>query len=194
MNFLAHLYLSGSDDELKIGNFIADMVKGKEKENYSARIQEGIELHRKIDQYTDSHEQVKKAVELIKPNQGRYSPVVVDLMFDHYLAANWSKYHAQELNEYAQEVYRLMDSRLAILPDMFAYMLSRMKAQNWLYEYQHLDGIQQAFEGMSRRATFDSGMAKARYDLEERYQELGTCFELFFDDIVLFVKNEGVII
>ena len=28
MNFLAHLYLSGEDEELLIGNFIADYVKG----------------------------------------------------------------------------------------------------------------------------------------------------------------------
>ncbi len=29
MNFLSHLYLSGNSEELIIGNFIADSVKGK---------------------------------------------------------------------------------------------------------------------------------------------------------------------
>ena len=56
MNFLAHSYLSGSDQKILVGNFIGDFVKGKQYENYDDSIQKGIILHREIDYYTDKHE------------------------------------------------------------------------------------------------------------------------------------------
>lgn len=33
MNFLAHIYLSGNDEMVQIGNFIADGIKGKQYES-----------------------------------------------------------------------------------------------------------------------------------------------------------------
>ena len=55
MNFLAHLFLSGENEKVKIGNFIGDFVKGNKLEEYDQEIQFGIRLHREIDSYTDSH-------------------------------------------------------------------------------------------------------------------------------------------
>ena len=37
MNFLAHIYLSGENENIKIGNFIADAVKGKSTKNIQQR-------------------------------------------------------------------------------------------------------------------------------------------------------------
>lgn len=192
LNFLAHQYLSGDDPNLKIGNFIADFVRGSDFENYSESVQEGILLHRKIDTFTDQHPQVKRAVELIRPSQKKYSPVVVDIMFDHFLAANWQRYHSKDLNLFAHEFYDLLLSYKAPLPEALKWILPRMKQQNWLYEYQYLDGIQQAFEGMSRRASFKSRMSFAGEDLKENYEDLNECFELFFEEIVNYVKDQGV--
>ena len=62
MNFLAHLYLSGSDPMVKVGNFIGDHVKGNAYQNYEIGIQQGILLHRKIDFFTDTHPLVKQSV------------------------------------------------------------------------------------------------------------------------------------
>jgi hypothetical protein len=53
MNFLAHIYLSGESDEIKVGNFIGDYVKGKNWEKYPERSSEAFLLHRKIDSFTD---------------------------------------------------------------------------------------------------------------------------------------------
>ena len=38
MNFLAHLYLSGNNEDILFGNFIADAVKGKVIDNYNSTI------------------------------------------------------------------------------------------------------------------------------------------------------------
>ncbi len=55
MNFLAHIYLSGDNDLMKIGNFMADGIHGKNLENFPLDIQKGIILHRFIDTFTDAH-------------------------------------------------------------------------------------------------------------------------------------------
>lgn len=194
MNFLAHQYLSGPDDQLKIGNFLADMIRGKEIERFDNGIQKGILLHRSIDQFTDSHKAVKEAIKLFKETQGKYASVIVDITFDHFLAFHWKKYHSKELNVFANEFYDLMASNYSILPEKVQYMIPRMKQQNWLYEYQFLDGIQQAYEGISRRASFDSNMANARVGLEKNYDQLNQLFEAFFSDIIKHVKSQDVLI
>ena len=55
MNYLAHIYLSGDNDLVTVGNFIADGIKGKSYKKYPKEIQTGVLLHRNIDTFTDAH-------------------------------------------------------------------------------------------------------------------------------------------
>jgi len=55
MNFLAHTWLSFSDDEL-VGNMLADYIRNRERHLFSEGIQKGIALHRAIDTFTDFYE------------------------------------------------------------------------------------------------------------------------------------------
>ena len=98
MNYLAHVYLSGADPDLSIGNFIADQVKGKSYATYPYAIQRGILLHRKIDDFTDRHPLFKKNVRLLFPTFRHYSRVIVDMFFDHFLATQWGEYHTNLWN------------------------------------------------------------------------------------------------
>ena len=52
---MAHLFLSGDDDDIKIGNYLGDFVKGNQLDKYPKGIRDGILLHRKIDHFTDNH-------------------------------------------------------------------------------------------------------------------------------------------
>ena len=89
MNYLAHIYLSGDDDPLlKIGNFIADSVKGKAFKKYPQAIQNGIKLHREIDTFTDSHPIVFESKHRLFKKSRHYSSVIVDVLYDHFLAKN----------------------------------------------------------------------------------------------------------
>ena len=84
MNFLAHIYLSGEDTPLMIGNFIGDFVKGNEYKNFPADIQNGVLLHREIDSYTDSHEIVLESKKRLREKYRHYSGVITDIFYDHY--------------------------------------------------------------------------------------------------------------
>src|SRR5436190_22096246 len=108
MNYLAHLYLSGDDPMIMIGNFIADHIKGKQFDLYSKEIQKGILLHRSIDTFTDQHPLVEQSKLLLRPHFHKYAPVIADVFYDHFLAKDWKNYHPQSLENFAQHAYQLM--------------------------------------------------------------------------------------
>ena len=141
MNYLAHIYLSKDDDLLKIGNFAADSIKGKSFLKYPERMRTGITLHRAIDTYTDSHPIVRESVSRLFPKYSHYSTVIVDILYDHYLAKNWNDFHSQPLSEYVNEFYTLLENQYSILPKRVQSFLPVMTEHNWLLSYATIDGI-----------------------------------------------------
>lgn len=190
MNFLAHIYLSGEDPELKIGNFIADSVKGKKFLEYPKRISQGITLHRKIDSYTDSHEIVKQSISRLSPKYGRYSSVIVDILYDHFLAANWKDYSTTPLEQYTLDFYDLLHDYYEILPQKIQNFLPYMIRDNWLLSYATISGIGSVLSGMNRRTKNRSKMNFAVIELEQYYTDFEKEFRSFFEELEVFTKNE----
>lgn len=190
MNFLAHIYLSGEDDELMIGNFIADSVRGKKFEEYPQRVRHGILLHRAIDSYTDSHDVVHESKDRLRPRFGKYVPVIVDVFYDHFLAVNWHKYHDEPLKQFTRRVYKTFRKNRRLLPARVSGFLPFMTANDWLANYAKLSGIERALWGLSRRSKFNPEMDKSVAVLEERYEEFAGDFERFFPDLKAFVETE----
>lgn len=184
MNYLAHIYLSGDNHDLMVGNFIADAVKGRQLDKYQQSIQQGIQLHREIDSYTDTHEITRKSKARLFGRYSHYAAVIVDIFYDHYLAVDWATYHDEDLEKYTQKVYSVLNNYETILPEKIKYMLQYMVPQNWLLNYGNLEGIERVLRGMSRRTTFDSGMDLAIEDLNLYYQEFKDDFEAFFPELV----------
>ncbi|WP_108802615.1 ACP phosphodiesterase [Aquimarina sp. Aq107] len=190
MNFLAHIYLSGEDQELKIGNFIADSVKGKKFAQFPERIQQGITLHRKIDSYTDSHPIVRESVLRLFPKYGHYSTVIVDILYDHYLAVYWSDYSKIPLDKYVSDFYTLLQEYYEVLPKRVQDFLPYMFRDNWLLSYATIPGIGRILYQMNHRTKNKSKMNFAVVELEQYYNEFEKEFRSFFEELELFTKNE----
>lgn len=155
MNFLAHLYLSGDDPKIMVGNFIGDFVKGRNAlEQFEPRIIKGIELHRAIDEFTDSHPVVAASKTRLRAKYRHYSGVIVDVFYDHFLARNWNLYHAELLPDFADKAYGVIQSFDLILPAEVKYMMPYMVKGNWLMNYSKTEGINRALSGMSRRTPY----------------------------------------
>lgn len=184
MNFLAHLYLSGNDEEIRFGNFIADAVKGKVINNYPRGVRNGIRLHRSIDTFTDRHPVVKASISRLIPKYRKFSGIVVDLYYDHFLARNWDKFSGNDLETFVQDAYKMLLNRYEELPPRSKRILPYMVSQNWLAGYRRFDVMEQVFGGMSRRAKFYSGMENAVDDLKLYYDEFREEFFGFFPDII----------
>lgn len=192
MNYLAHIYLSYNNTKLEIGNFIADSVKGNDYLDFPETIKNGIILHRKIDSFTDSHPIVKK-VKSYFSDYGHYAGVIGDIIFDHFLAKNWSKYHNTPLLEFTYYFYNSLENNWDLLPARVQHFYPYMKAQNWLFMYESISGISDILFQMNRRTRNISKMNYAIIELRENYRELELLFTSFFVDLENFTKKEALI-
>ncbi|MBK7183586.1 MAG: DUF479 domain-containing protein [Bacteroidetes bacterium] len=190
MNFLSHLYLSGENEGLLIGNFIADSVKGSDFLKYPEEIQKGIVLHRKIDTFTDSHPIVEESKQRLRERYKKYASVIVDVYYDHYLAANWNVYSNEKLEDYVLKTYDTINRNKHLLPPKSQLFNEYMVQYNILYAYGELEGIDRVLQGMSRRASFVSNMEHAIQELKEHYHLFGKEFNSFFPDLQQFVNTQ----
>ncbi|MCF4102629.1 acyl carrier protein phosphodiesterase [Gillisia sp. M10.2A] len=190
MNYLAHIYLSAEDEQLKIGNFIADSVKGKKYLNYPEKIQKGIILHRSIDSFTDSHDTVKKSVHRLFPIYGHYSTVIVDILYDHFLAANWHEYSKIPLPQYTSAFYQLLKDNFQHLPKRVQQFLPIMIDKNWLLSYKTIEGIEKILFQMNQRTKNRSQMHLAVHELELYYSDFKREFTMFFEELETYTNKK----
>jgi acyl carrier protein phosphodiesterase len=187
MNYLAHAYLSFNEPEILAGNMISDFVKGKNKFDYSLTIQQGIALHRAIDQFTDFHPVTQEAKSYFKKDYRLYSGAFVDVVFDHFLANDKNEFfNDKELDSFCQSTYHNLQNNSSVFPEKFLQMLPYMKKQNWLFHYGSREGIEKSFGGLVRRAVYLSESAIAFSIFNNYYQELEKCYQLFFPEIKKF--------
>jgi acyl carrier protein phosphodiesterase len=187
MNFLAHLFLSGENTEIKVGNFIGDFVKGKNvAERFGKEIAKGISLHRVIDWFTDRHATVKQSKDRLREKYHHYSGVIVDVFYDHFLAKNFHRYSEKLLPDFADECYGIIQQHDSILPEEVKYMMPYMINGNWLVNYSKIEGIHRALSGMSRRTKFNSRMDEASEDLKTHYSDFEAEFFSFFPELRQF--------
>ena len=183
MNYLAHIFLSGDDRRVQIGNFVGDAVKGRAYENYPLGFREGILLHREIDDYTDHHPVVREVVDMLRGGFGRYSGVLTDIYFDHLLARSFQSYSGQSLRWFAFGFYRALVLNYRHLPERFKWFLWHFILTNRLVRYASLSGIKRSLEIMVeyKNLGVDPGAAIVFFERnQDRLQEL---FDRFLPDV-----------
>jgi acyl carrier protein phosphodiesterase len=183
MNFLAHIYLSGDNDLIKIGNFMADGIRGKQFEHFPEEVQKGIILHRSIDTYTDSHDIFRQSTKRLHEKYHHYAGVIVDIVYDHFLAKNWEKYSDEKLDRFINRFYRSLHENYPILSEKTQDLMPYMVKQNWLLSYQTVEGIRNILTQMDRRSKNLSKMQFATEELVTFYTEFEQEFTLFFEDL-----------
>ncbi|MBB1149844.1 DUF479 domain-containing protein [Myroides sp. NP-2] len=188
MNFLAHVYLSGADQEKAIGNFIADSVRGKQYVDYPKGIQHGILLHREIDTFTDTHAIWRQNKKLLVPTYNHYAAVIIDMYYDHFLAKNWLDYHEVPLEEYAARFYALLEDNVALLPAKVQNFLPIMIRENWFTCYETVDGLGYILQQMDRRTKGISKMSRATTELLLYYDIMEADFIRFFKELEAHVS------
>ncbi|PZX51079.1 acyl carrier protein phosphodiesterase [Algoriphagus ratkowskyi] len=190
MNYLAHAYLSFGQDEVLVGNFIGDFVKGKMMNTFPEEVQHGIKLHREIDKFTDTHPLVRAGQSYLRPKYRLYSTVITDIYFDYFLAKNWGRYSDIPLEEFIQNTFSTLKHNRQLFPERFLNMFQWMVQENWLIQYREIEGIHKTLSGMSRRTRFPSKMEMAHLDLMEKEQEFQVIFFAFFADLETFAREK----
>ncbi|MFT4071559.1 MAG: ACP phosphodiesterase [Dysgonamonadaceae bacterium] len=189
MNYLAHAYLSFSEPSVLVGNLIADFVKGRQIEKFSIGIQDGIRIHRQIDEFTDRHIVNREVKGVFSEVVGRYNASFLDVVYDHFLAVNTVYEPIGGWAYFAESVYEEVDRVLPGLPERFQRLFIYMKRENWLYNYRDIGLIQQSFERLSQRALYLDNENKIFEVFVSNYQLLADGFHAFFPDLVAYAES-----
>ena len=185
MNYLGHLFLSGDDPLVTVGNFMADEVKGRDLSRFLPAVERGIRLHRAIDSYTDQHPAQRSGRARVRTHAGRYAGVAMDLFYDHLLASRWSEHHPEPLHRFTQRMYALLHEHSDLLPMHTRLMLTYMEADDWLGSYARIDGIAQALAGMAHR----TGAGDFLRGAEKVLVEHRTAYEAEFDGFLYVFRS-----
>jgi acyl carrier protein phosphodiesterase len=185
MNFLAHIYLSGDNDLMKIGNFMADGIHGKNFDVFPIEIQKGIILHREIDTFTDAHPVFRQSTKRLHANYHHYSGIIVDIFYDHFLAKNWDNYSEERLEDYSERFYQSLRDNYNDLTPKTQKMMPYMIEYNWLLSYQTIDGIESVLAKMDTRMKRDANMQFSVTELKIYYSEFEQEFTAFFKEILV---------
>lgn len=189
MNHLAHCYLSFGDEDLLLGNFIGDFVKGNDWKDYPERVQRGILLHRAIDSFTDNHPLTDRSVSRIRLYARRYAPPFVDILYDHLLTIHWAKHTDQGFQEFAEKTYLQLQNRASEMPGFLQERLPNMIAGEFLHGYTHREGLDWVLNRFSTRLSgqFDiQALSNAFFDQIAGFSE---DFNGFFPDLVAHARH-----
>ena len=183
MNYLGHLFLSGSDEKILLGNFLGDHVSNKTLHLYDLSIQRGIELHREIDLFTDRHPISQELRGMLFDQYRHRSRVILDLFYDHFLAADFCDFLSVSLLDYVIKVSDILQKQLHLMPDSAKHYFIAMRKYGWLEGYTSIDGIRLVLNQMSRRKNMDSMGSSVEF-LEKHYPHFRTQTHTFLHQAI----------
>ncbi len=190
MNYLAHVYLAGPQVTDRVGGLLGDFVKGPLPCGLPPDLASGVELHRFIDRYTDQHPAFMRSRQRISPSRRRFSGVMIDLIYDHFLARHWCCFCDEPLLLYTQAFYQSLEDYRNWLPANLLAILERMRQNNWLAAYADLAVIGRALDQIGiYRIQRSNPLVGSLSELEAHYAELEQDFWSFIPEVIQQVNG-----
>ena len=189
MNYLAHIFFADRTPLSIFGNLLGDFVKGKITGKFPKKLESGIINHRKIDKFTDSHATTFSSRKFIRTERYRFSGIIVDVAYDHFLSKNWNRFSSVELTEFIDSTYELMENEPPGIDNDTLIHLRKMRAEDWLSSYSSIEGIDKAFKRISARIKRKNSLGSAIEDIVENCLELENNFLRFFPELICFINE-----
>ncbi len=192
MNFLAHLYFAEDTPESRVGNLMADFVRGPvDRQPYNGAVMQGMRSHVAVDRFTDSHDVVRESKALISSGRRRFAGIIVDVCYDHFLARNWSNFSDVPLTEFIDRTYGSLRDYRGEMPPVMTRVIRHMVEHDWLQGYHETSGVGRALNGLSMRLRRPNTLAGSVEELEANYGEMEGHFLRFFPDLVRHMEQRG---
>lgn len=193
MNYLAHALLSPEDPLVLMGNLWGDLLKPRDYSGLDACILLGIKRHQAIDAYTDQHKAVDEIMKLLRPFQGKYTPVVADVLMDFILSKFWDDYHPVNLEDFCQDKYKLVNTNLVYLPERLHPRIGRMVSHQWLESCKNRERMERTLIMLSKRAAFENNIPETMQAYDLYQPEIDGLFVAFFEDVRHYInlQSEG---
>jgi len=188
LNHLAHTFLSHGRHDLLVPNTFMDLYTHVEIKSAEGDINNGFIVHKWIDAYTDSHPVVLNLIKELRKDFGKYSAVVIDVYFDHFLAFKWSTFSDQSFQDFKFESYHIMEANFNLLPPRLHIPVKHMIESDWLGSFLTIEGTDITFQMLAKRAKFENNFSLASAVLRARFFEIEAAFMEFFPELNAYIK------
>jgi acyl carrier protein phosphodiesterase len=189
MNYLAHLFFAENSTYSMLGNLMGDFVKGDITNKYNIEIREGIRTHRMIDKYTDSHETVLLSKKRISSDMRRFSGIMIDVFYDHFLAIHWNEFSNDSLENFINNCYEKLSIAVETpIPENLSVVINKMVSENMLLSYKTVEGIEIAINRISNRIKYKNNLYGGIEELINNYHNLEKDFLEFFPQLTAISK------
>lgn len=192
MNYLAHLFLAQPVIESRIGNLLGDFSKGVEITSLPVAIQLGVENHRFVDRFTDTHPEVQQLKTLISPQRRRFAGIMFDMLFDHFLILHWPRFSSLSFQHSCSDYYADLASGQSLMPLQMQRVTRRIIEQDWFSSYAELEGIGFALDRIADRIRFSNEFADSIVEIKRHKTEMEACFLRFFPELIQAVSKREI--
>jgi acyl carrier protein phosphodiesterase len=189
MNFLFHMFLSGDDEQLLVGNFMGDFIKGTLTGRFPAGIAAGVILHRRIDSHAEESPHFRASRQRLAAEYGLYRGVLVDLFYDYFLVNSWQEWSREPLHTYLARTRRIVEAHSDSLPTRM-HPLVPVIFQELLPSYGTVAGIGTALSRISRRVSRPNPLAGGERELLRHHPGLEEDFRRFTPEMLRYVAGQ----
>ncbi|MEZ5449851.1 MAG: ACP phosphodiesterase [Thiolinea sp.] len=192
MNYLAHLSLARPDSQSLTGNLLGDFMKGVQLEALPVRIRNGVANHRAVDRFTDQHPAVLALKPLFNERYRRFSGIMIDISFDHFLTRHWYRFHTALLRDWLDHCYQGLLEGRPHMPPRMRNTIEHMVRHDWLGGYAELEQVSYALDRVAERIRFRNDFQGAGQEVARHYPALEQAFLQVYPALQSHVQQQAL--
>ena len=193
MNHFAHLVLSQPTIESTVGNLLGDFARGVDPHLLPEAVKAGLNNHRAVDRFTDSHPLVKEMKLGFSRQRRRFAGIALDIYFDHLLISHWEKFESRDLRPLIKEFYQRMSDGQELMPgDNMRRVTLRMVEYDWFGSYRDIDAVAASLDRVASRIRFANQFDNAIEDLVRHHEMIRDGFFEFYPQLQRHVADQAI--
>jgi acyl carrier protein phosphodiesterase len=118
------------------------------------------------------------------PTLGKFSGVVLDVLFDHVLSLKWQDYSDSPREKWIQSTYDQLQKRQQEMTDKRRFIIEKMIEHDWMNMYLTPEGTSQILNQMARRIPFANPMNDSFKVYFTHEKDIISTFDEFFPQIL----------
>ena len=193
MNHFAHLVLAQPTVESTVGNLLGDFARGVDTQELPPGVMAGLQNHRAVDRFTDSHPRVRDLKNLFSPTRRRFAGIALDIYFDHLLIQHWHRFEQRQLETAIETFYRHMHAGRTLMPgEHMRQVTRRMIEYDWFGSYRDLDSIAESLDRVAGRIRFANRFDNSIEELTANHAAIEAGFLVFYPELRRHVADLGI--
>lgn len=161
VNFLAHLWITDRAGLPLAGALLGDYLRGPVPADLPEALGQSVRLHRRVDACTDRHPVVVAARAGFADGPRRYAGILLDILFDHLLAKDWTRYSDEPLEGFAARAGRDIGAEQQRFAQAGGPAPGADSFTELLLSYASPEGIERAVWRTSQRLSRPQGLLDA---------------------------------